>query len=356
MKPNKKIRVLFTIPNFMTAGSQYVVLSLFKRINKDVFDPFICIEKFAESIPMEIPEDRRLVFRFDQTSLRILWEFKKLLHKNKIDIVHSWDYKSNYLEAFATRVAGVKYLYTKKNNSWSKRWKLKSVLSNHIAYDNPEMKERFFDSALFKNKISFIPHGVDTEVFKPLPRKPHNNFNLVCIGNINANKNQLFLIKSLPLLPENVVLHLYGKEDKEYIKKLETYINDNDLKSRVCFHGYVKNENIPEVLRKMDVFVLPSINEGLPVSILEAMACGIPVLSSDSGGGTRYLLGSADIFSLDDPKELSNKINKFQKMKNSEREVIIQKENNNALGQHTIEKEIITYENMYKEIIRKNRA
>ncbi|WP_417370999.1 glycosyltransferase family 4 protein [Gelidibacter japonicus] len=351
MKPKKRIRVLFTIPNFKTAGSQYVVLSLFKGINRDVFDPFICIEKSPESFPVEIPEDRRLVFCFDQTFLLNLWEFRKLLHQNDIDIVHSWDYKSNYFEAYATRVAGVKYLFTKKNNSWSKRWKLKSILSNHIAYDNPDMRERFFNSILFKNKISFIPHGVDTEVFKPLPRKPHESFNLVCIGNICANKNQLFLIKLLPNLTENVVLHLYGKEDKEYRKKLEIFINKNNLTSRVYFYGYVENKSLPEVFRKMDVFILPSINEGLPVSILEALACGIPVLSSDSGGGARYLLDPVYIFSLDDPKDLCEKINRFQEMKVCENVKIIQGGRQMICNQYNIEKEIMTYENLYMEII-----
>lgn len=352
MTQNKKIRVLFTIPNFTTAGSQYVVLSLFKRINKDVFDPFICVEKFPESIPPEIPEDRRLVFSFNKMTLKSLLAFRTLLHQKKIDIVHSWDYKSNYFEAFATRVAGVKYLYTKKNNAWSKRWKLKSTLSNHITYDNPEMKERFFDSILLKNKISFIPHGVNTEVFKPLTSKAHDSFNLICIGHLGVNKNQLFIIKSLSQLSENVVLHLYGKEDIDYREKLETYIKENNLNSRVHFHGYVKNKFLPEVFRNMDVFILPSINEGLPLSILEALSCGILVLSSDSGGGTRYLLDSSHIFSLDNPNELIHRINKFQKMKISKKEQIIQRGRQKVLDHHTIERETLAYENLYKEIIR----
>src|SRR5690606_31742285 len=148
--------------------SQYVLLSLYKRIARGIFDPFICVEKFPEMITEDVPLDHQLVFEWTGNKLKDLRNFRKLLKRNKIDILHSWDYKSNYLEALATRLAGVKYVYTKKNNAWSKRWKLKSFLASHIAYDNPEMKERFFTSWLFRNKVSFIPHGVDTEIFRPL--------------------------------------------------------------------------------------------------------------------------------------------------------------------------------------------
>jgi hypothetical protein len=48
MMPNTKIKVLYTIPNFKTAGSQYVVLSLFKHIDTSKFEPFVAVEKFPE--------------------------------------------------------------------------------------------------------------------------------------------------------------------------------------------------------------------------------------------------------------------------------------------------------------------
>lgn len=354
-KPKKKIRVLFTIPNFRTAGSQYVVLSLFTRINKDVFEPLVCVENYLSLIPKEVPEESQLMFQWSGNRMVDVSGFKNLLEKNDINIVHSWDYKSNYLEALAAKIAGVKYCYTKKNNAWSKRWMLKSLLSSHIAYDNPEMKKRFFDSMLFKNKISFVPHGVDTELFRPFKPLLQHNFNLVCIGNIVPNKNQLFLVKALNQLPEIVVLHLYGKEDADYRKELDTFINENDLDTRVHFHGYVQNTDIPEIFRNMDVFVLPSINEGLPVSILEALSCGIPTLSSNSGGGSRYLLDSTNIFSLNNPNELIQKINKFQEMKISERDQISKRERQKVLLQHTIEREVLAYQNLYKEIITKNK-
>lgn len=347
----KRIKVLYTIPNFKTAGSQYVLLSLFRNIDKTVFDAYICIEKYPETVPSDILEDSFFIFKWTGNKTKDLLNFRKTLKEFGIDIVHSWDYKSSYLEALACRMAGVRYLYTKKNNAWSKRWQLKSFLSHHIAYDNPVMRTRFFDSFLFRNKISFIPHGIDTSIFKPLEQTPHNTFNIVCIGNIGANKNQLFIIKALKDLPAEIHLHLYGNEDKAYREKINNYISSNSLSERVHFKGFIVNTNIPNVFRNADLFVLASLQEGLPVSILEALACGVPALSSDSGGGARHLLGEENMFNLEDSAELIQKILRVYSMKEMERINMIKEGVQNIIENHTLEKEVNTYENLYRTLI-----
>ncbi len=350
MDQKSKIKVLYTIPNFKTAGSQYVLLSLFRKIDRNVFDPYVCVEKFPETLPEDILDEKRLLFEWTGNKIQAILNFRRFLKTHEIAIVHSWDYKSNYFEALACRMAGVKYLYTKKNNAWSKRWQLKSWFSNHIAYDNPKMKNRFFSSPFFRKKISFIPHGVDTEIFMPLEKLPRQNFNIGCIGNIGENKNQLFVIKALKKLPEQIDLHLYGNEAQTYRALLNSYIYKNGLENRVHFHGFVKNKNIPDVLRNLDLFILSSINEGLPVSILEAMACGIPVLSSDSGGGARYLIDSEFIFSLKNPNDLLKKVLKLYNSEPKEIQNIIEKGSKLILENHTLDKEVLAYENLYKKI------
>ena len=346
-----RIKILYTIPNFKTAGSQYVLLSLLNKIDKTLFDPYICVEKFPESIPELIPMDRRLFYEFKGNLKNDVIGFRKILKENNIAVLHSWDYKSNYLEPLSCRFSGVKYLYTKKNNAWSKRWMLKSLLSNHIAYDNPEMKKRFFDSFLFRKKITFIPHGLDIQVFRPLEKIGHQTFNIGCIGNIGTNKNQLFIVEALVDLPENVVLHLYGNEEKEYRNILDELIFKSNLKERVQFHGFIDNKALPEIFRNLDLFVLASFQEGMPVSILEALACGVPVLSSDSGGGAKYLLDSENIFSLKSTNELVEKALKIYNLKGEEREVLAAKGIQNIKENHSLKREVNAYEDLYKKLI-----
>lgn len=345
-----KIKILFTIPNFKTAGSQYVLLAIFNRLDREVFDPYVCVEKFPELIPAEIPLHRRMEFSFGKNKTKGVTDFRKLLKTHRIDIVHSWDYKSNFWEPLSCRMAGVKYLYTKKNNAWSKRWWLKSVLAHHIAYDNPQMKERFFDSLIFRKKTTFVPHGVNSEVFRPFPKDGSQTFNIGCIGNMGSNKNQLFIIKALKKLPANVVLHLYGHEDEVYKAHIMDYIQSHGLNDRVRFHGFIENIEIPRALKNIDVFVLASVQEGLPVSLLEAMACGIPVLSSDSGGGARFLLAGEYIYSLDSQAEFVAKFLDIYHWSPEQRENMGKQLRDQVLANHTVEMEVAKYENLYKKI------
>jgi glycosyltransferase involved in cell wall biosynthesis len=286
----QKINILFTIPNFKTAGSQYVMLSIIRGLEPSKFNLFIAVKDFPEFIPTDIAKDRRLVLSFSTSTYKNVRQLSKILNNNNIDILHSWDYKSDLTEVIACRLIGVKYLFTKKNNSWSKRWKLKSLLANYIAYDNPSMKDRFFNNTMLKSKTTFIPHGVNLNTFCFRPSQKNRNFNICSIGNVVENKNQGQIIEALKYLSKDVHLQIYGNEDKTYRAYLEKLITDYNLQERVHFHGFINNEEIPQILIKQDVFVLASRQEGLPVCLLEALACGLPVLSSDSGGGARYIL------------------------------------------------------------------
>src|SRR5699024_4109787 len=136
--------------------------------------------------------------------------------------------------------------------------------------------------------------------------------------NINKNKNQLYILKSLKELPKDIILHLYGNENQTYKKELLEYINTHHLTDQVVFNGYVSNTKLPSILHKMDVFVLASVNEGLPVSLLEAVASGLLVLSSDSGGGSKYILGEERIFDITDKNSLKNKLQNLMTLEEEE--------------------------------------
>lgn len=346
-----KINILYTIPNFKTAGSQFVVQALYKHIDRLLFQPYVLVEKFPTHFPDCIKEEERLFITEKVGTSSYIFELATLLKKKQIKVLHSWDYKSNALEALACRKAGVSYLYTKKNNAWSKRWFLKSVLSKHIAYDNPEMKKSFFNHWLLASKTTFVPHGVDMTVFKPLPKnREKGKFTIGCIGVIGSNKNQLFLLKALTKLPAHFQVFLYGKADENYKNELIAFITSNELGNRVFFKGIIANNEIPKAMSLFDAVVLPSINEGLPLTIIEAMACGVPVLSSNSGGGARYLLedvASNCIFSLEKPSKL---LKQLMQLENTE-SVLYKKLSAYGIERvqldFSIEKEVAAYKMLY---------
>lgn len=351
---SKKIKVLFTVPNFKTAGSQYVVLSLFHLIDRLNFEAFVAVESFPEIKPDIIPDDKLLYLPKKGDLKKDIKRMIRQLKMYNIDIVHSWDYKSSPIEAIATRLAGIKYLYTKKNDAWSKRWFFKSIISSHIAYDNPVMNEKFFNNFLLNYKTTFIPHGVDENLFRNYNFKnSSNNINLGCVGNINKNKNQLLLINGIKSLSENVHLYFFGRADEVYLKELQEYISENNLEKRIHFKGFVPNIELPLVLNKLDIFLLASQNEGLPVSILEALSCGIPVLASDSGGGTKYISQKGEGVIVFENNNLDDFLNKLVPLiEIQELREKLGKEGRSLIeNQFSVNKELRSYENLYYKLL-----
>src|SRR5690606_21398304 len=177
--------------------------------------------------------------------------------------------------------------------------------------------------------------------------KKENDFIIVCAGNINDNKNQLILLRALKELKEQVRLVLFGNEDAEYRRKMDAFIATHNLETRVTFKGYLDNRKLPEALHASDLFVLPSFNEGFPVSLLEAMACGIPVLCSDSGGGSRYILEDRYIFQPDNVAELVEKINMIINLSSIEKEKLCEAHQKLVQKRFTEESEVNAYEKLF---------
>jgi len=329
------------------------MLSILRGLDVSQYNIFVAVEKFEDTIPNDISECNRIRLNYSNNSYKDAKYLSKLLTKNEIDILHSWDYKSSFTEALACRFSKVKYLYTKKNNSWSKRWLLKSMLSNHIVYDNPNMKERFFKSFFLNRKASFIPHGVDLSIFKPIKQEDSKRFNLCCLGNIVENKNQAQIIEALNELPDNVHLNLYGKEDENYRFTLNNLVAKYSLQNRVHFLGYIKNQEIPNIMSHQKLFVLASKKEGLPVSILEALACGIPVLSSNSGGGSSYILDTENSgFIFTSTKDLVEKIKLMMINKELYKRLSLNAVAN-VKERFSLQKEINAYKDLYLKILTK---
>jgi glycosyltransferase involved in cell wall biosynthesis len=122
------------------------------------------------------------------------------------------------------------------------------------------------------------------ERFDPLPTIRHDTINFVCVANLIRRKGQDLLIESLHLLSNEernkIRLYLVGEgQDRVYYESL---VNKYKLSNFVFFTG--NSDNVPSLLAKMDVFILASYAEGLPISIIEALRQGLFILASDVGG------------------------------------------------------------------------
>lgn len=131
-----------------------------------------------------------------------------------------------------------------------------------------------------------IPNGVDLERFQPGPPIPDTGaLRVICVARLIERKGQHHLIEALRRLTAeglDLQLELVGTGDAE--GDLRRQVADAKLEARVNFVGYVPREQIGASFQAAHVFALPSFNEGLALAALEALASGMPLLLSQTGG------------------------------------------------------------------------
>ena len=133
------------------------------------------------------------------------------------------------------------------------------------------------------DKIFVVPNGVDTELFKPASVKDSNL--ITWVGRLVPEKGLVHLFKAMRMVFEehgDARFVLVG--DGPLRTELMNLAKKFGLGGRVDFVGSVGRVEVAGLLSRTSIFVFPSLREGLPLSVLEAMACGVPVVGSDIPG------------------------------------------------------------------------
>ncbi|PEJ58465.1 glycosyltransferase family 1 protein [Bacillus sp. AFS002410] len=246
---------------------------------------------------------------FKLKNINALRELKTIIDQNKYEIIHCHTPMGGILTRLAarkSRVKGTKVIYTAHGFhfcvgapilNWLLYYpieKFMAPLTDCLITINKE------DYELSKNKLKVkkIEHihgvGVDTEDFKPIDELNKkvlkesfgyhpNDFLLFYAAEFNKNKNQQFLLNSLALIKEdslNVKLLLAG--EGVLLNECKQLAENLGISHMVDFLGYRKD--IKYILPMCDVAVGSSLREGLPVNIMEAMACGLPIVAVDNRG------------------------------------------------------------------------
>ena len=117
---------------------------------------------------------------------------------------------------------------------------------------------------------------------RTLPKQ--GELKLLFLGNLSERKGVFDLLEVMPLV-KNAVLHLVGGEEQAgFTAKISQLIAEKQLQQRIKLHGVKTGLEKLAFFQNADIFILPSYAEGLPMSLLEAMMCGLPVIVSDVGG------------------------------------------------------------------------
>jgi glycosyltransferase involved in cell wall biosynthesis len=152
-----------------------------------------------------------------------------------------------------------------------------------------------------EQEISVIYNGIDVSEFKPdLNRTNHGNeLRIVCVSRLIERKGIKYLIEAIGKLKDkNIRLVLVGEGNQE--EELKKLAQDRGISNIVDFKGYISHDNIADIYRKSDVFVLPSLNEGMSNALLEGMASGLTVIVTNTGGTVELMDGNGIIVPMGD--------------------------------------------------------
>jgi len=156
--------------------------------------------------------------------------------------------------------------------------------------------------------VQVIPNGVDTRFFTPAQSKPLRNestLRILFVGRFRQQKNLPFLFRQVAHLPPATFeLHLVGDGPEK--QRLEGLARKLGIASAVIWHGWISPGALPQIYQSADCLVIPSLYEGMSNVVLEAMACGVPVIASRVPGNDELVLDgdTGFLFDLREPAAL----------------------------------------------------
>ena len=172
-------------------------------------------------------------------------------------------------------------------------------------------------------EIGVIYNGIDINQFSrdlvSSTETKSREFKILCVTRITPRKGVRYLVEAFKKLSEksdSISLQVIGDGDEK--KELEKLAEELKISDKVDFAGLIQHEKLPPYFSSSDVFVLPSLNEGMSNSMLEALASGLPLVATDTGG-TKELLEDGQngfIIKMKDSGDLASKLETLLKDEN----------------------------------------
>jgi glycosyltransferase involved in cell wall biosynthesis len=256
-----------------------------------------------------------LVARND-VDLRPIWQLRRRIHHERYDIVHLHTKRAHALSLWLPRgLSGPRYLVTRRmdypeNGNCYTRYLYNRCVHGVVAISQP-IVQLLADAGVDGKKIRLIHSGIDVARFSA-GAAPASADRIPVIGTaavLQARKGHRFLLEAVAQLKaRGFKLHCLLAGEGPERKSLQETTTRLGLEHEVCFMGFVAD--IPAFLAGIDIFVLPSLYEGLGVAALEAMAAEKAVVASRVGGLAEVISDGVTGFLVPPhaPKELGEAI------------------------------------------------
>lgn len=259
------------------------ILTYFRNLNNSFFialNLYITYFRHAKKISKYYVNDNNndnIVFLHDIFTCYYFLKYNKNKNKKIILILHNngdtFNMLKNYYSDLENKIIYKYLLYIEKIV-------LKRISNIGFVAKKPldDFKEK---SNISSKNLFYIYNGVADLGYR---LKEFNKYNLVCVGSLSHRKNQMIILESLLNVKEEIYKKIYITfvGDGVIRNELESFIKSKNLESKVTFIGFTNN--VLKYLLDNNIFILPSKDEGFPMSILEGMSIGMPIISTNIAG------------------------------------------------------------------------
>ncbi|MEH6453416.1 MAG: glycosyltransferase [Psychromonas sp.] len=306
--------VIQVVQHLRPGGIETLSLDLCSFAQKNEKVLIVSLEGDLESALTQWPRltqfQDSLIFMNKQSglTLSLVTKLVRLFKQHSPQAIHTHHIGPLLYAGLAARLAGVKQLIHTEHDAWhlndQKRCKLQrraiKFLKPTLVADAQTVAKNMRENLQCNAPITVIRNGIDSEHFIPGNKfTARAEFGLSsdvqiigCSGRMEEVKGHAVLIKALQSLPVTVHLALAGSGSLEAdLRQLAIQLG---LYERVHFLGHI--DDMPSFYQALDLFCLPSLNEGLPLSPLEAQACNIITLVTDVGGSKETLCPASGKF------------------------------------------------------------
>ncbi len=242
---------------------------------------------------------RPLNFRSFGPNLAAVLHLARLARETRADVMHAHVFEAYVWASWASKISGVPLYRTVVANRLDAQWwsppveRFMSRRTRHLISLTRTGHDELVAMGVADRKIATIPNGVDPSWFDTVPESERESVRsalgisscriIGTVGRLHWHKNQKLLLKAAPIVLERCPDAKFVIDGEGAMRsELEALRDTLGLSDNILFTGMT-----PDVRRLMsafDIFVLPSVTEGSPTVVLEAMALGIPVLATAVGG------------------------------------------------------------------------
>jgi len=363
--------LLHLYQNSNVGGVQQQLFNIIKNYDKNTINPLFACIKNRGQIAEELEESQIPVFALNQPDYNdfagTVSALKKIIQKNNINLVRTHRFIANFYGRIASMLAGKPVIISLHDN-YNKDKRLGRRILNRIL-------------ALKTSRVVAVSHSIKDDIIKYdgiNPDKIHVIHNGIDLDRFNPNITANYLKKELGIEEGEKVIGFVGrlvpakaidrlieafamiKRQNNDIKLLivgfgELFEELNELANKKKLDGHViftgKRRDIPQLLSIMDMFVMPSISEGLPNVLIEAMAAAKPIISTKAGGIPEIITNMDNGMLIDnDINSLYQAINNLLKAKDLAHKLGL---NARKYAEKHLDIKIVTkkWENLYKEVL-----